>query len=186
MNSPAIGRATNVSPVPVAAGLILVDDSKKPVYYNSEAIRVLAYPEHVKKLNKLGNPLPDEIQSLLRRQENQHGPMCIADFMSGRRHYVCRAFPLNHNSGISSRVITGLLLERSAPKSANIHQVAEQFHLTQREQETVGLLTLGLTSKEIASRMNISPNTVKTFFRLVMTKMAVSTRSGIVGKIVGM
>jgi DNA-binding NarL/FixJ family response regulator len=52
-----------------------------------------------------------------------------------------------------------------------------------REQETVELLTLGLTSKEIASRMNISPNTVKAFFRMVMTKMAVTTRAGIVGKI---
>jgi len=48
------------------------------------------------------------------------------------------------------------------------------------------LLTLGLTSKEIASRMNISPNTVKAFFRMVMTKMLVSTRSGIVGKIARM
>ena len=79
--------------------------------------------------------------------------------------------------------MTGILLERIAPKSVDISDVAQQFRLTQREQETVGLLTLGLTSKEIASRMNISPNTVKAFFRLVMTKMAVSTRAGIVGKI---
>jgi DNA-binding CsgD family transcriptional regulator len=34
--------------------------------------------------------------------------------------------------------------------------------------------------------MNISPNTVKAFFRLVMTKMSVSTRSGIVGKVAQM
>ena len=82
--------------------------------------------------------------------------------------------------------MTGILLERMAPDSVDISAVAKQFRLTQREQETVGLLTLGLTSKEIASRMNISPNTVKAFFRLVMTKMAVSTRSGIVGKIARM
>jgi DNA-binding CsgD family transcriptional regulator len=46
-------------------------------------------------------------------------------------------------------------------------------------------LLQGLTSKEIAQRMGISPNTVKAFLRLVMVKMGVSTRSGIVGKIVG-
>jgi DNA-binding NarL/FixJ family response regulator len=80
----------------------------------------------------------------------------------------------------------GLLLEREAGKAADISGVAEQFQLTRREQQTVGLLTLGLTSKEIATRMNISPNTVKTFFRLVMTKMGVSTRAGIVGKIARM
>jgi hypothetical protein len=33
--------------------------------------------------------------------------------------------------------------------------------------------------------MSISPNTVKAFIRLVMVKMNVSTRSGIIGKIVG-
>jgi len=33
--------------------------------------------------------------------------------------------------------------------------------------------------------MGISPNTVKAFIRLVMVKMKVSTRSGIIGKIVG-
>ena len=41
------------------------------------------------------------------------------------------------------------------------------------------------SKKEIAIRMNISPNTVKAFLRLVMVKMGVSTRSGIVGRVVG-
>ena len=45
-------------------------------------------------------------------------------------------------------------------------------------------LIQGLSSKEIAYRMNISPNTVKAFFRLVMLKMEVSNRSGIMGKII--
>jgi len=49
----------------------------------------------------------------------------------------------------------------------------------------VEYLLQGLTSKEIAARMNISPNTVKAFLRLVMVKMKVSTRSGIAGKITG-
>src|SRR5712691_11317146 len=109
-----------------------------------------------------------------------------AEFTSGRRRYVCRAFALTGNSGTGSRPMTGLLIERDTPKTVNVSEAAEQFHLTQREQETIGVLTLGLTSKEIATRMNISPNTVKTFFRLVMTKMGVSTRSGIVGKIARM
>ena len=42
-----------------------------------------------------------------------------------------------------------------------------------------------ITSKQIAERMKISPNTVKAFLRIVMVKMDVSTRSGIVGKIIG-
>ena len=78
-----------------------------------------------------------------------------------------------------------LLLERYSSGSAALEQVAKQFDLTDRERETVELLLQGLTSKEIAIRMGISPNTVKAFLRLVMVKMGVSTRSGIVGRVSG-
>jgi DNA-binding CsgD family transcriptional regulator len=44
-------------------------------------------------------------------------------------------------------------------------------------------VAMGLTSKELATRMNISPNTVKAFLRLIMIKMGVTTRAGIVGKL---
>jgi DNA-binding CsgD family transcriptional regulator len=55
--------------------------------------------------------------------------------------------------------------------------------LTPREREALILLTEGLTSKEIAQRMNISAHTVKGFVHLIMLKLGVTTRSGIVGKI---
>jgi DNA-binding CsgD family transcriptional regulator len=69
--------------------------------------------------------------------------------------------------------------------AAELAEIGARFRLTSREQETVELLFEGLTSKEIADRMKISPNTVKAFLRLVMVKMGVSTRSGIIGKIAG-
>jgi len=47
--------------------------------------------------------------------------------------------------------------------------------------EALEYLIQGLTSKEIAERMHISVNTVKAFLRLIMVKMGVTTRSGIVG-----
>lgn len=78
------------------------------------------------------------------------------------------------------------MLERKNNQAASIAEIAERFGLTARERETVHLLLEGLTSKEIAQRMAISPNTVKAFIRLVMVKMAVSTRSGIIGKIAGL
>jgi len=48
----------------------------------------------------------------------------------------------------------------------------------------VELLLQGLSNKEIANRMNISPNTVNTFFRLIMIKMGVSSRSGILARMI--
>ena len=55
--------------------------------------------------------------------------------------------------------------------------------LTPREREAMALLLHGLTSKQIAERMHVSPNTVKAFLRLIMLKMEVSSRSAIVAKI---
>ncbi|PYU93391.1 MAG: hypothetical protein DMG08_10290 [Acidobacteria bacterium] len=40
-------------------------------------------------------------------------------------------------------------------------ELAELYRLTGREREAIGYLLQGLTSKEIAVRMEISPNTVK-------------------------
>jgi DNA-binding CsgD family transcriptional regulator len=185
MRTSTQGRGGREPQALASAGLILMDSSQRPVYYNPEAIRILTYPESIKKVKKVAD-FPTEIQSWLLRQRSSNGAAPAAEYTSGRRRYVCRAFTLVHNSGKPARAITGLLIERSVRKVVNVSEVAARFGLTQREQETVGLLTLGLTSKEIATRMNISPNTVKAFFRLVMTKMAVSTRSGIVGKIAGM
>jgi len=62
-------------------------------------------------------------------------------------------------------------------------QTSQEFHLTHREQEVLGLLIMGLTNKEMADRMGISANTVKAFVRLVMLKMGTSGRSGIVAKV---
>ena len=74
-----------------------------------------------------------------------------------------------------------VVLERNGVASWRAADVSESFHLTEREREVVELLIQGLTNKEIAGRMNISPNTVRAFIRMVMGKFGVSTRSGIVG-----
>ncbi len=59
--------------------------------------------------------------------------------------------------------------------------MVEQFRLTPREREIALLLTEGLTSKEIAQRLEISPYTVKGYLNFLMRKLGVTTRSGIVG-----
>jgi DNA-binding CsgD family transcriptional regulator len=82
-------------------------------------------------------------------------------------------------------LLAAVLLERGSSGIRAVAQVGQEFELTGREKETVQLLAQGLTSKEIAVRMDISPNTVKAFLRIVMVKMGVSTRSGILGKVIG-
>jgi DNA-binding CsgD family transcriptional regulator len=101
---------------------------------------------------------------------------------------VCRAFDLSVNAltaqtnGTSQRTKV-LLLERNLSRVNALSSASRLFGFTLRENQTVELLLQGLTSKEIASRLGISPNTVKAFVRMVMVKMGVTTRSGIVGKL---
>jgi DNA-binding NarL/FixJ family response regulator len=42
----------------------------------------------------------------------------------------------------------------------------------------------GFTNKQIATRMGVSVNTVKTFIRVVMVKVGASTRTGIIGALI--
>lgn len=174
-----IGRETRRR-VASTTGLILVDSIGRPLYYNREAMAVLTYSRKGKK-ESVEDLLLNELQMILPCRGD--ATCDVSEFASGRRRYVCRLFALNASTGRRASGLTAVLLEREIARGASFSKVTERFRLTVREQEMVGLLTLGLTSKEIALRMNISPNTVKTFFRLVMTKMGVSTRAGIVGKI---
>ncbi len=57
--------------------------------------------------------------------------------------------------------------------------------LTEREREVLDLLVLGLTNKEIAERLVISPNTVKRHLKAVFAKLGVSTRAAAVAKAMG-
>ena len=80
--------------------------------------------------------------------------------------------------------IIALLFERQPSTTFSLkRQIWKEFELTERQSQTVELLLQGMTTKEIAQSMNISSNTVKTYLRLIMAKMRVTTRAGIVGKI---
>jgi DNA-binding CsgD family transcriptional regulator len=76
-----------------------------------------------------------------------------------------------------------MLLERGLSGLVPLSRVCQQFKLTQREREVLEFLLQGMSSKVIANRMNLSPNTVKAFLRLIMIKTDSSSRSAIVGKI---
>jgi len=169
--------------------VILLSSTFKPVCYNDEAVQVLTYPQDPKKINSLHTHLEKKVRSLVSTSgrtsySNSFGRM----YESGRRQYATRVFTLNVGSNNSSSNGTEpallLLLERREGKLVDLEKVVEQYRLTPRESQTLRFLLEGLTSKEIARRMDISPHTVKAFLRLVMSKMQVTTRSGIIGKIV--
>ena len=163
-------------------GFLLLDSSMNPTFVNPVATQILVYPEKPEAQKNLSSYLASRIRSTLFSQPSPTGPALVPRFQSGRRTYWCRSFQVNSMANGHSQASLAVLLERTLARSASLAQMSERFHLTTREQEVAQFLLQGLTSKEIGMRMQISPNTVKAFLRLIMVKMNVSTRSGIVGK----
>ena len=172
------------------SGFLLLDKSLAPVASNHEAIRILTYPNLPERIKRIDVFLSDKIRAGLVSRQASNGLDFVKDFKSGKRKYICRSFLVDSNGNGSKGskgmpLLTALLFERCSSGTVALQQIGQEFELTQREKETVELLIQGLTSKEIATRMTISPNTVKAFLRIVMVKMGVSTRSGILGKVIG-
>ena len=159
-------------------GLILLDASLKPIYCNSESLGILAYPNQPAKAPDA--ECSQSIRLIVGKKPAADGPSTTTHFLSGRRRYLCRTFVLEPESNTGSQLAVAITVERDRVPL----DLVTRFQLTSREIESVQHLADGLTSKEIAQRMNISPNTVKTFLRLVMIKMGVTTRSGVIGKLV--
>src|SRR5262249_60177620 len=123
--------------------------------------------------------LAQRLRSIIPPQPGIDDFPATTHFMSGRRRYLCRTFPLEDQS-TGGKPNIAVTIERDGWM---LYDLMTRFQLTEREFEAVQYLAEGLTSKEIAQRMNISPNTVKAFLRFVMVKMGVTTRSGVIGKL---
>jgi DNA-binding CsgD family transcriptional regulator len=170
-----------------SVGVLLLDAQLGLVHYTAEAAAILEYP----RTSRESVPL-DKVLAATRSQLGSppKAPSAASpEFLSGRRRYRCRALRLD-SSGPDSRGCVDhlepkivVVIERVSTQSPDITRWSETFQLTSRECETVKFLLKGLTSKEIGDQMSISPNTVKSFLKLVMAKVGASNRTGIIAKI---
>ena len=162
-------------------GFLLLNSSMSPILVNRAAAEILSYPQKPETQKYLDQFLAGKINSTL-LSRSSCGPALVSKFQSGRRLYRCRTYRVNALTNGDSSASLAVLLERCSRGPGSVVDISERFRLTAREQEVVQYLFEGLTTKEIATKLEISPHTVKAFLRLIMVKMEVSTRSGIVGK----
>ena len=162
-------------------GLILLDASLAPVAFNQEAVLILSYPERPSFDAPANFRIPDEILAEIRRPQSAF-PV-ITHFGVGQRKYVSQVFLLRTPEEAGAAPAFAVLLQRNCSTMEAIYEVAAEFRLTEREREALKGISMGLTSKELAKEMDISPNTVKAYLRRIMVKMGVSTRAGILAKI---
>jgi DNA-binding CsgD family transcriptional regulator len=164
-------------------GLLLLNARLHPVHYNAEAAHILGFPKKGRQVPSLDTVFPASVLKLEGASKSAY--TSGVEFMSGRRRYICRIFKLDatgsNDHHLQPRVV--VVLERGFRPSIDITKWSQQFHLTSRERQTVEFLMKGLTSREIAQEMNISPNTVKSFLKLVMAKVGATTRTGLIASI---
>ena len=169
-----------IPPTLVEEGLVVLNLSFEPIGADEGAAAILCTP----CLNNSDESmlcLPETIREALGRNKEDLFSAKMS-FRIGKDVYNCRAF-LMQRQDEDSEPMLALHMQRDASVPNAIDIVASQYHLTDREQEVLRGIAIGLTSKETAERMNISPNTVKSFLRIIMIKMGAATRSGIVGKL---
>ncbi|MCU1241696.1 MAG: transcriptional regulator, LuxR family [Candidatus Acidoferrum typicum] len=172
-----------LTPPRSAAGFLLTDFLLNPISFNANAIQILSYPEKLADLAHSELFLAEKIRSTLISPRPSGESTFVTEFRSGRRRYFCRAFVIDSGAKEPFRPSIAMLLERGPSGLVPLSRVCQQFKLTQREREVLEFLLQGMSSKVIASRMNLSPNTVKAFLRLIMIKTGSSSRSALVGKI---
>src|ERR1700747_2249895 len=103
------GLGESPSPMPTPPGVVLSDGARRPIYFNREAIQVLAFPHSIERADELFRVLPRHVSVLL---EEPAGKALAVEFRSGRRLYVCKLFAVSHNSQKPSLGVKGILLER--------------------------------------------------------------------------
>jgi hypothetical protein len=117
-------------------GFVVADASLKPLFANNEAITILTYPRP--SLDGLAHAFQKKVRPALLKVHgstiNRSGAHTIIKLKSGRRTYLCRAFPLNGNGNGAG---TLLLLERGVSRTLALSQVSQQFQLTQRGRRPV-------------------------------------------------
>jgi DNA-binding CsgD family transcriptional regulator len=97
--------------------------------------------------------------------------------------YICRIYSMQSRLEGLPAYITVLHLTRDLTIADTLSRIGSEYRLTAREVQALEGVLMGLSSKEVADRMGISPNTVKAFLRLVMGKMGVTSRAGIVARV---
>lgn len=162
------------------AGLVLMDASLTPIAFDRGAAAILG-DSHESGKTSLG--IPESILDALRSFRPADLSSVKMHFRTAGGKYVLRAYLVEIQNDGSKQPVVALHLQKASSAEDAVHEVGPAYHLTQREQEAlIGILS-GLSSKELAARMKISPNTVRAYMRLIMVKMGVESRAEVVAKL---
>ena len=177
-----VPKNTGSLPEPAEDGVILMDRFLQPIGMDDGAQEIL---------NDIGDGLKTTFQGRLPkslldacRTMGLQGNDGLRVHVAGRSHgYMCRIHRIAPSAPFPHETLVMIHITREFSTRRAILTLSQRYRLSPREEEILLSLTEGLASKEIAQKLRISPNTVKTYLRLIMMKMGVTTRSAIMGKL---
>jgi DNA-binding CsgD family transcriptional regulator len=176
----APGKKNVRYPSPLGDGVVLVNEDFEIVALNDAAEAILRSMRGTDAVDVPGLP-PEILNPLKAGSDLQSAQLSVTAYA---REYSCRSFVIRPCNGDVTQPVLALYLRQEMSMTDTVRQVSEEYRLTDREQQALMGVVMGLSSKELATRMQISPNTVKVFVRLIMIKMSATTRAGIVGKLI--
>jgi len=170
----------------VTSGVVILDTSGQILYINEEAQSILSTLNF--NLKDTDSQDPDSLnRAIVEIFKSSLGslstPMSKCVYCpDSDSAYALRALPL-HKPELQDKCILVLIEGVTIHRKFDMKVVQKQFGLTRREAEVTFCLTKGLTNKEIANALSLSPETVHDYVKQVMKKLDTSTRAGVVGKV---
>jgi DNA-binding CsgD family transcriptional regulator len=171
---------------PKAPGLLLFDADGELLSVSEEARAWLGeLPEPPIGPRPLGPRLPTEVVSLVARARAiAHGRANVAARVrlrpSGGRWLVLHASCLRDLEGAPGSVAV-VVEPAHAEEIAPI--IVDAYALSRREQEVTRLIAGGMGTAEIASRLFVSPHTVRDYVKAIFDKVGVSSRGELTAKL---
>lgn len=170
--------------------------TKEEIFYNLKAWDILSQSPYSRKDKPFSH---NHISSLCskwkdiffkRQKESENNVKNLNEsfldtFPSGRRGYAVHAITLSHDTAVSYTTAGYFIfiIERITHDNINISMIVRQWNLNNRERDIILLLLKDRSNKEIAASLNLSINTIKGYTKVLMRKLAVSSRAGIVSRL---
>lgn len=178
---PQHDRKADTGPAPSLDGVILLDARLNVLAYDEGAASILQiFPRGRQGMDI---PFPQPILTILQESGSSNNQSHKFRVQIKGKGYICRVHPAQACMDDFPAAVTVLHIAREVNMDDALTRISSEYGLTGRERQAVHGILSGLSSKEVARQMGISPNTVKAFLRLAMGRMGVSSRTGIIAKL---
>ena len=171
------------APIVSDSGLVLLDLSLNPIAFDQGAVSLLSSRSQFNG-KKPEIHVPKEILKVIRECKYTELSTIQMRFWARESEYTCRVYLIPENEGLKQSLLA-LHFERGVSAPEAVRKLSVIYGLTERQHEALLGIATGLSNKEMAQRMRISPNTVKVYLRLIMAKMGATSRAEVAAKLLG-